>query len=153
MLSLTSCEQNAGESHFAAGTVTVIDGDSLRANGTEIRLWGIDAVELNQNCRHENAFWPCGKEAKSALESAVKWTALECQPKSIDRYDRVVAECFAGSQSLNAFIVSDGWALAYQRYTQKFLPQQEQAREHGKGIWTSLFIPPWDWRKGKRLEP
>lgn len=153
MLSLTSCEQNAGESHFAAGTVKVIDGDSLRANGTEIRLWGIDAVELNQKCRRENAFWACGKKAKSALESAVNRTALDCQPKSIDRYDRLVAECFVGGLSLNAFMVENGWALAYQRYTQKYLPQQRQAREQGKGIWNSLFISPWDWRKGQRLEP
>ena len=37
----------------------VIDGDSMRADGEEIRLLGIDAPELRQTCRDQHGKgWP-----------------------------------------------------------------------------------------------
>ena len=31
----------------------VIDGDTLRVDGVDMRLWGIDAPERRQTCRNE----------------------------------------------------------------------------------------------------
>ena len=53
------------------GHARVIDGDTLEVRGTRIRLHGIDAPELQQQCRREGASaaltYPCGQEAKAAL--------------------------------------------------------------------------------------
>ncbi len=47
-------------------------------------------------------------------------------------------------------MVGEGWALAYRDYSEKYVPQENAAREAGKGIWAMQFVPPWKWRKGKR---
>jgi endonuclease YncB( thermonuclease family) len=36
-----------------AGEVSLIDGDGLRIGNERIRLWGIDSVELNQQCTRD----------------------------------------------------------------------------------------------------
>ena len=49
---LNGCERSAEPpAGQTVGTATVIDGDSLTIGQTEIRLWGIDAVELYQTCQ------------------------------------------------------------------------------------------------------
>ena len=58
----------------ARGRAAVIDGDTLDVSGTEVRLSGIDAPELDQRCStsgdvlNENSdTYPCGMEAAAAL--------------------------------------------------------------------------------------
>ena len=50
-------------------------------------------------------------------------------------------------------MVKNGWALAYVKYSKKYLKEQRYAKEKGLGIWKGQFVAPWDWRRGKRLEP
>lgn len=38
---------------------------------------------------------------------------VSCEPRDIDRYKRVVAVCRTGSTDLNAWLVSEGLAIAY----------------------------------------
>jgi endonuclease YncB( thermonuclease family) len=40
---------------------TVVDGDTLKLDGTTYRLWGIDAAEIHQTCGD----WPAGVVAKA----------------------------------------------------------------------------------------
>jgi hypothetical protein len=45
----------------------VLDGNSLKVDGENIRLTGIDAPELHQTCRDAQASeWPCGQLPKRA---------------------------------------------------------------------------------------
>ena len=48
-------------------------------------------------------------------------------------------------------MVGEGWALAYRDYSEKYVPQENAAREAGKGIWAMRFVSPWEWRRGKRI--
>src|SRR3990167_10325464 len=63
--------------------VHVIDGDSLtvRHDGATltIRLTGIDAVEYRQDCTRSGAVWPCGRDARSALEKLVGHGSVHCE--------------------------------------------------------------------------
>ena len=144
-----------------SGPACVTDGDTLVVNGkrqhtrcvggTRVRLFGIDAPELKQKCKHANGRdFLCGRAAAAFLLEHVRGRAVECRGNSEDRYGRLIAVCFVGGKDLNAMMVGEGWALAYRDYSEKYVPQENVARDAGKGIWAMQFVPPWEWRRMKR---
>ena len=134
-----------------SGRAQVIDGDSLRIGGTRIRLFGIDAPELGQGCQAEGKLWLCGGLAKLRLKERISGRRVVCGEKDRDRYKRVVAVCRVDGEDLNAWMVSEGWAIAYRRYSQDYVDEEAAAKAAGLGLWRGDFVPPWDWRRGKRL--
>src|SRR5688572_13845217 len=73
-----------------------IDGDSLRADGEEIRLLGIDAPELRQTCRdHQGRNWACGRDARDQLRRILARGKVRCAVAEKDRYGRTLARCSA----------------------------------------------------------
>ena len=62
----------------------------------------------------------------------------------------MIAVCFVGGKDLNALMVSEGWALAYRDYSNKYVARENVAREARRGIWAMEFVPPWEWRRMKR---
>ena len=134
-----------------AGKARAVDGDTLEIGGTRVRLWGIDAPESRQTCRAEGREWNCGGLAAAALRS--RSTDVRCEPRGTDRYGRVLAVCFEGAEDINAWLVSEGWALAYRRYSKAYVAFEEEARGKGRGMHRGAFVPPWEWRRGRRLEP
>lgn len=61
--------------------VAVIDGDGFELGGVVIRLWGIDAPEMGQECEREGRSYPfCGLSSKMALESLLNASeGLSCK--------------------------------------------------------------------------
>ena len=131
------------------GRGRALDGDTLDIGGVRVRLWGIDAPEKRQTCRADGRPWSCGGLATAALRS--RSIGLRCESREKDRYGRVLAVCFQGAEDVNAWMVSEGWALAYRRYSETYAPLEEEARKKGRGIHRGAFVPPWEWRRGKRL--
>ena len=68
----------------------------------------------------------------------------------MDRYGRMVATCTAGGDDLGAWLVENGWALAYRRYSLDYVDEEQRAQAGGLGMWRGAFVAPWDWRKGVR---
>ena len=69
-----------------------------------------------------------------------------CQQRDMDRYKRIVAVCrLAGPEGpdVNRWMVSNGWALAYRRYSRDYVTDENTAKKSGKGVWRGQFIPPW----------
>ena len=133
------------------GRARVIDGDTIEVAGTRIRLFGIDAPERIQSCQAEGELWLCGGLARLMLEDRISVRSVVCEERDQDRYGRIVAVCRAGSKDLNAWMVSEGWALAYRRYAQDYVGEEARAKAARVGVWRGDFVPPWDWRRGKRL--
>ncbi len=48
-------------------------------------------------------------------------------------------------------MVGNGLALAYRRYSVAYVPHEDAARLAKAGMWRGEFVPPWEWRRGKRL--
>lgn len=136
-----------------AGQASVIDGDTIEIHSQRIRLHGIDAPEGAQLCYRDGEPWPCGRRAAFALADCIGNLTVTCEAKDRDRYGRIVATCFAGGEELNAWMVRQGWALAYRRYSTDYIAAEEAARQDGAGVWAGSFTPPWDWRRGARLTP
>ncbi len=126
----------------------VSDGDSLRIDGERIRLWGIDAPELGQRCRHDGQSYDCGKASQAALSSLIGSSQVKCEMVDTDRYGRTVARCFVGGTDLGAAMVRLGWAVDFARYSKGYYAgEQEQAKAAGRGLWGGDFEPPWEWRR------
>jgi len=130
-----------------ADSLRVVDGDTIVLNGEKIRFSGIDTPELKQTCMkgHEKVF--CGKIAKMLLIKKINNETPECITEGKDAYKRTLAECFVKGESLSVFLVRSGYAFAYRKYSDKFIKDEEFAKENKQGMWAMTFQYPWDFRK------
>ncbi|NQV82800.1 MAG: thermonuclease family protein [Rhodospirillales bacterium] len=133
------------------GRASVIDGNTLEINGTRIRLYGIDAPESAQICAVSGKQSRCGQLAAKALADRIGQQTVTCDPKGRDQDGVVVAMCSAGGEDLNAWMVSQGMALAYRLHSTKYVRREKRAAKEKAGIWRGWFVKPWDWRRGRRL--
>jgi len=134
------------------GLVQVIDGDSLRKDDTDIRLYGIDAPEYRQSCRDKHgAEYSCGKQSANALRGLVKGQEVSCSSIETDRYARTVAVCWVGGLDINGEMVRLGWAIAYSRHSLSYVSAEAEAKRAKRGIWAGAFVKPEDYRARARL--
>jgi endonuclease YncB( thermonuclease family) len=88
--------------------------------------------------------------AALALADRIGEASISCEPRDTDRYGRTVAVCRRGDEDLNAWLVSQGYATAYQRYSRDYVGAETTARPLKRGHWAGTFDPPSDWRRVKR---
>ena len=130
--------------------IQVIDGDTIHIGKLKYRFFGIDAPEIKQICEKDNTKIQCGVIAKSVLKNKIADKIPECIVKDKDRYQRLVAECFIGKESLSRFMVREGYAVAYTQYSKDFIEDEKYAKENKLGIWSMNFQVPSEYRKSLR---
>ena len=130
-----------------ADNLKIVDGDTIVLNGEKIRFSGIDTPELKQMCMNGDEKVFCGKTAKMLLIKKIGNETPECISEGKDAYKRTLAECFVNGESLSAFLVRSGYAFAYRKYSDKFIKDEEFAKENKLGMWAMTFQYPWDFRK------
>jgi endonuclease YncB( thermonuclease family) len=54
--------------------------------------------------------------------------------------------------NLNQWLVLNGWAIAYRKYSRDYVEAETAAKSIETGIWAGEFVLPWEWRRGKRLK-
>jgi endonuclease YncB( thermonuclease family) len=135
-----------------AGTASVVDADTLDVHGQRIRLVGVDAPESGQKCRAGGKFIRCGTNAANALDKWINRNPVACAIEGKDRYGRLLGKCSVRGESVEAWLVGNGHALAYRDYSTAWVSAELKARKAKLGIWASDFVAPWDWRKGQRLD-
>ena len=142
---------SAAQADTVRGSAQIIDGDSIRVQGVEIRLHGIDAPEGRQLCQNaQGQDYRCGDVARDALKSMTRGLDVECNRLDVDRYGRWVSECRTEQTILNEQMVMQGHAVAYRRYSQAYIDAEEQARAEKRGIWAGRFEKPERWRRNNR---
>jgi endonuclease YncB( thermonuclease family) len=132
-----------------SGRPKITDGDTIRIGNIRIRLHGIDAPEAKQTCTAGGKQWPCGRAATKALTEIIGDRSVSCNRRDVDRYGRIVAVCRAGAINLNAWMVGQGWAVAYRRFSMDYVRDEGEAKQERKGLWQGEFVMPWDWRLRK----
>lgn len=91
------------------GAAYVTDGDTIKIKKTQIRLFGIDAPELNH---------PHGRRAKSALIQMCKGQTVRAEISDVDDYGRTVAQCYLpDGRDLSAEMVKLGLAIDWPKFS------------------------------------
>lgn len=135
-------------------TARVISGDTLNVGGRYLRLFGVDAPEMNQSCADGHGrSYACGQQAAAWLSSWLQDNELECRIMEKDAKGNMVGVCSLGDYDIGAALVNAGWAVAYEQYTDIYVPYQIQAQNNTRGLWQGEFYMPWDWRKLQARKP
>jgi endonuclease YncB( thermonuclease family) len=133
----------------SCGAALVVDGDGLVIGGTSFRLHGIDAPETFQRCLDAKCVrTSCGIEARDRLRAHIAGREVCCIDKGPGGYGRRAAVCSIDDEDLNAWLVREGLALAYRKYSTAYVDQERAAHEAGRGMWAGAFHAPWDRRRG-----
>lgn len=138
------------------GNGVAVDGDTIKVGRFSIRLVGIDAPEISQNCQdRKGRKYPCGKKAKFRLQSLMKKGSLYCQRRGGDGMGRELAECWVLGKNrsitnLNEVMVMSGWALAFTKYSEEYTALEALAKKHKAGVWSGKFEFPWQYREKKK---
>lgn len=135
--------RRVGQNDYS-GFAVAIDGDSLRLDGRELRLKGLDAPEYRQTCADAaGAESDCGRQARRALADLLRRGPVSCAERELDRYGRGLVACSIGGEDIGATLVRQGMAVAYGDYER----EEEEARSARRGLWAGSFERPGEWRK------
>jgi|TARA_B110000967_G_C18547716_1_gene393797 endonuclease YncB( thermonuclease family) len=130
------------------GFPVITDGDTIKISNNKIRLHGIDAPERNQKCAKNSKEYNCGTVATRALIKKIKKNIVKCiVQENKDRYDRFIGVCFIEKNDLNKWMVRNGYAIAYRRYSKDYILDEEFAKTNKLGLWSGTFLRPEIWRK------
>ena len=105
------------------GKAYVIDGDSIVINKTQVRLYGVDAPEMQH---------PHGRNAKWALVALCKGQTIRAEVTEVDHHGRTVAKCYLpDGRDLSAEMVKQGLAIDWAKFSGGVYRQLEvpQARK------------------------
>lgn len=101
--------QHLPAQRIVQGAAYVTDGDTIVINKTQIRLFGVDAPELDH---------PYGNKAKWAMVKLCKGHKIRAEISDQDKYGRVVARCFLpDGRDLSAEMVKQGLAIDWPKFS------------------------------------
>jgi endonuclease YncB( thermonuclease family) len=137
-----------------SGQATITDGDTVEIHGARIRLWGIDAPESDQLCRdQDSARYHCGSHAANELSNFIARRPIDCIEVDRDqKWGRPVAVCTVAGVDLAEWLVTNGLALDWPRYSKgAYAGPQDSAKRADRGMWRGSFIEPWRYRYCKMM--
>lgn len=133
--------------------VEVIDGTRFRdiETRTVYRLYGIEACAPDQTARLGRQPWPCGATAVAWLVTATLNRWLACGSVRMEGDEQLVRCATAGHADLAADMLHDGVAVLAPLAPDdlkipSYVAAQADARKAYRGLWSSTFEMPWDWR-------
>ena len=130
------------------GYADAITGAMLSINGLHIKLLGVEAPYLQQTCANKfGQAYTCGQTAKNWLQNWLQNKLVKCHIISPEDNGRATGVCFAQGYDIGAVVVNAGWAVAYTKNTDIYVPYEQQAGTKKRGLWAGTFYKPWDWKK------
>jgi endonuclease YncB( thermonuclease family) len=135
-LALIACTQPSASEQMSGeivGYATITDGDTIRINGTRIRLDGYDSPERDKTCADVNVY----QRATSELDRFIAGREVHCRIVAPpDRYGRQIAQCAVAETDFGEHMVSAGWGRDWPRYSHgRYAAAEAQARAASRGIW------------------
>ncbi len=130
-----------------SGHAYVIDGDTLVIHRRHVRLFGMDAFERDQRCGQ----MACGQQATGAMRNLVRGQIVTCVRQDIDPYGRWVSLChLASGVDPGQEMVRRGLAVAYRTFSDRYVPDEDTARQAKAGAWRYGFESPLAYRRRER---
>ena len=133
-----------------SGIAKVIDGDSIRVDDHEVRLFGIDSPEYSQPCFNKSGReYHCGDVSYRFLQDLIEGKNVICRYAEKDKYNRYLSKCEIDKISINQEIIKNGMAVIY-NFTESddVMDALEAIAQKEKiGIWQGAFQLPKEYRK------
>lgn len=140
--------------------VEVIDGVRFRdiETGAAYRLYGIDTCAPEQTARLGRQPWPCGTMATSWLVTATLNAWLACRTLRDEASEHLVRCATAGHPDIAADMLRAGIAVALpgtdrDPAIRAYVQAEQDARKAYRGLWSSTFQMPWEWRAKRPAAP
>ena len=108
MLVVLCLTVTAARAETLEGRPTIIDGDSIVVDGKPIRLWGIDAPEMDTRP---------GFVAKRYLRTLIADNAVRCEDNGQRAAGQIMAQCFLGDVDIGRVMVLSGNARDWPRHS------------------------------------
>jgi endonuclease YncB( thermonuclease family) len=131
------------------GPAAALTGDTLRVDGTLVRLEGIEAPASAQPCYRENGRrWNCASAARAALNKIVRGHDVHCTSSGQDEVGRTLAHCLTdGSKDIAADLVRNGDVFsADTSFFGSLSSDESSARDAKRGVWQGEVVRPQAWR-------
>lgn len=141
-----------------SGVPTIINGDTLEIDGAVIRLLDIDAPETGQKCSVGGKSIKIGVEALNQLK-ALTGEGVTCNAIGEDNHNRFLSACtVANGSDLSQAMTLSGWAWAFTKFRDTYLPAEKQAARLSLGVHGGDCEKPWDfrariWAEGSQKAP
>ncbi len=143
--------RNYWDKEIQGKVIKIADGDTFTLIfendfDVRVRLNGIDCPEKSQ---------PFSKRAKQALSDFIFAKMVVVRYKNKDGYGRVLGDVFVDGLHINKEMLKLGLSWHYKRYSDdvELDSLERDARQNRRGLWSEKNpIPPWEWRKGKRIK-
>lgn len=131
----------------------IYDGDTFRLGEVSLRLWGVDAPELQQECRNVDH---CSARARAYLASLIGDALVQCDTKQsitgrlTESFGRPLVRCWTRKRGqrpvdLAAAMISGGYAVPYRGET-SYGYSDEEALGREKGLMRGCMLRPDIWR-------
>lgn len=133
------------------GRAHVHDGDTFTVAGVRIRLFGIDAPEMEQTCEMpDGSDWACGRWSRDEVRRILAGRDLRCVKQVWDKYGRMVARCYLEDQDLARMLVLEGIVFSYASFSRDYIADEKTATVAGRGLWQAKVMAPAEFRRQKR---
>lgn len=133
--------------------VEVMDGTRFRDTETHAvyRLYGIDTCAPDQTARLGRQLWPCGTMATAWLVTATLNRWLACTTLRDEADEHLVRCASASHPDIAADMLREGVAIVRPAANdapriRAYALAEQDARKAYRGLWSSRFQMPWDWR-------
>lgn len=142
------------EAKTISGTAEIVDGDTIKINGTLIELIDIDAPELKQKCRiTENGqvfgskvidTYMGGEEAKLKLKEVVGKSPLSCELNEGN-----YGFCYTSAKiDIGLELLNQGYAFPLPPFQKSsYKKDYYKSKKNKKGIWRGFCQSPKSFRK------
>lgn len=136
-----------------SGSISVISAHIFYIGGRYIRLYGVDAPDVDQICSDSGGrTYNCGEEAASWIRGWIDTNPIDCYILKVEPKGKDLATCVWGDYDIGAALVGAGWGVANTKETQIYKPYEVKAQNQSSGLWQGTFYSPEDWRDIKRRQ-
>ena len=109
-------------------------GGTIRADGHNLDLYGIQLVLRNRICAPEGVRWACGQRAFIAMRRLLEGQSISCS--FIAAAGSPKAVCRVGDTDVTQWLLSQGWAELAEGVTDEtYVEAAASARRRKAGIW------------------
>lgn len=137
---------------------SVHDGDTFWLGEVSLRLWGVDAPELSQDCRGEPE---CAEMSRAQLESFLIGKLVQCDQRRsirsgrlVESFGRPLVQCWRidGAERIDvgAWMISNGYAVRYEYASEDYYPEIEGAGA-GQNFRLGCALRPDIWRRDRAM--